>query len=311
MQTQELHTRAILVAVNISSWSGKKKDANVSREAAAAHGAHESAGQYTKNLLPSTVKIDAKAKAAKAQKAVESSNSFQALMAHINDTRNNFHYKQTLKWSDGWQLLPIKNYQAYVDGMRERQHKFNALLADFVADYPRLRDAAKVILNGMFDESEYPANIASKFSFKIEFAPVPQGGDFRVALADAEIAAIVASTEARVKTAFQDAQNEAAGRMQEVLEKLVAKLGENKPIFRDTLIGNVRDMCAVVGRLNIADDPRLEKLRREAELLAMTEPETLRKNEDVRVETAARAQGILDEFTAAFGKKKATKKNAK
>jgi hypothetical protein len=307
---QDLHARAILVSLNLSAWSGKKFDKRVTREALAAQGASEGAGRFNKDLLPSNLSIQGTtyahgstfaAKNSQALKQVQHANSHKALMAHMAAVRV-WHYEQTLKWSDGWQLLPIKNYQAYTDGIRERQHEFNRLLAEFLHDYPALRDAAKTILNGMFEHGDYPSDMAKRFSFDIEFNPVPSGGDFRVALSDAEIEAIASSAENRVKAQFEAAQKEAIGRLYERVEKIVSALSSPDAIFRDTLIGNARDLCDVLERLNVTGDPRLEKYRRETELLAMSEPETLRKVPAVRAETAARAQSILDDMQKTFGK---------
>jgi hypothetical protein len=302
---QDLHARAILVSLSISSWSGKKFDKRVTRETLAAQGASEGAGRFNKDLLPSKLSIHDETrfsvKNMQALKQVQHANSHKALTAHIAAVRV-WHYEQTLKWSDGWQLLPIKNYQAYTDGIRERQHEFNRLLAEFLHDYPALREAAKTILNGMFEHGDYPSDMAKRFSFGIEFNPVPSGGDFRVALSDAEIQAIASSAENRVKAQFEAAQKEAIGRLYERVEKIVSALSSPDAIFRDTLIGNARDLCDVLERLNVTGDPRLEKYRRETELLAMSEPETLRKVPAVRAETAARAQSILDDMQKTFGK---------
>jgi hypothetical protein len=74
--------------------------------------------------------------------------------------------------------------------------------------------------------------------------------------------------------------------------------------FRDTLIENARELCDILKKLNVSDDPRLEQFRRETELLAQCDAKTLRhkKNGDLRAETAARAESILNEMTSAFGK---------
>jgi hypothetical protein len=301
-QTQDLHVRAILASLNISSWSATKFDKGVTRAATAAHGTGEGAGRFNKSLLPTTVTIELSIKSGKAAKEVQQTNSYKALMQHIAATRV-WHYEQTLAWSDdGWRLLPIKNYQHYTDGIRQRQHEFNGLLADFLRDYPRLREAAEVYLNGMFKHSDYPKDIAKRFGFGFDVRPVPQGGDFRVALPDSEIKAITASTERRVKEAYAEAQGDAVKRLYDTVEKIVKRLSEPDAIFRDTLISNARDLCIVLERLNVADDATLERLRRETELLATTEPETLRKVDAVRVETAARAQSILDEMIGTYGK---------
>jgi hypothetical protein len=287
---QDLHTRAILVSLRISGWNGQKFDKAVTKHATTAHGADETAGRFNKRLLPKST-------------TDEGTNAHEELKQYIAAIRNQFHYKQTLPWSDdGWALLPIKNYQEYTDGIRERQHEFNRLLDAFVRSYPRLREAARLTLGDMFNESDYPENIRAKYSFDLEFNPVPSGGDFRVALGNAEIEAIAASTEARVKASMEEATQAAANRLHEVLAKMTAALSDPNQTFRDTLVGNVRDLCEVLTRLNVAEDANLERLRRQAELLAMSEPETLRKNPDVRIETAARAQSILDDMTATFGK---------
>ena len=284
MTVSDMHTRAMLVSLRISAWSARKYDRKISAETAAAHGATIDAGRYNKHLMPADAK------------------SYKELTSHIASTRVR-HYEQTLAWSDdGWRLLPVRNYDKYTDTLRKDQHTFDALLHTFLADYPTLRESARVMLNGMYQESDYPRNLGDRYSFGIEFNPVPTGGDFRVSLSQEEITAISARTEERVKQAFADAQQDAVKRLFDVVRKMHAKLMEPDAIFRDSLITNVRETVDVLSRLNLADDPELERLRRETELLAtVSEPETLRKNQDVRIETANRAQSILDAMNATYG----------
>ena len=80
------------------------------------------------------------------------------------------------------------------------------------------------------------------------------------------------------------------------------KLSQPEAIFRDSLIENARELCDVLTRLNLTDDPKLETLRRQTELLVQSEPQLLRDNPDVRVSTANEAQAILDAMTATYGK---------
>ena len=72
-------------------------------------------------------------------------------------------------------------------------------------------------------------------------------------------------------------------------------------IFRDSLIGNARELCGILGNLNMTGDSRLEVFRRQTELLASSEPQTLRDNLDVRVDTASQAQSILDAMVSTYG----------
>jgi hypothetical protein len=310
-----MHARAMLVSLRVSSWAATKDDKAIAQHVAATHNASGDAGKYTKNLLPgSEFEVPAAAKSSKARASaavatVNKANSHKALIQHIAAVRVKY-YAMTLPWSDdGWRLLPIKNYQSFAAFVRESQHTFDTLLAEFERDYPALRELARKLLNGMFREDDYPTVIAAKFKFGCEYSPVPSGTDFRVTLADAEIAAIAKSTEERVAQGFRDAQADAVKRLYETLARIRETLATGNPnrkdgmkTFKDTLIGNARKVCDALKTLNLTDDPELEKYRREAELLAVSEPETLREVPAVRAETAARAQSILDAMTATYGK---------
>ena len=283
MTASDMHTRAMLVSLRISAWSARKYDRKVSQETATAHNTTIDAGRYNKCLLPG----DAPA--------------YKALVSHIADLRVK-HYAQTLAWSDdGWRILPVKNYQPYTDMVRAGMHTADSLLADFARDYPALQEQARVILNGMYSDTDYPSDVRSRYAWSVEYAPVPCGTDFRVTLAAGEIEAIAARTEQRVTQAFNEAQRDAVQRLYDTVSKIQAKLMEPAGIFRDSLIGNARELCDILTRLNLADDPKLEALRRQTELLAMSEPQTIRDNPDVRVNVASEAQSILDAMQATYG----------
>jgi hypothetical protein len=198
-------------------------------------------------------------------------------------------------------LLPVKNYQAYTDMLRQGFHAADSLLAQFVSEYPSYRLEAQRVLNGMFQDTDYPSDVRSRYGWSVEYAPVPCGTDFRVTLAAGEVEAIAARTEERVKQAFSDAQADAVKRLAECLSRIHERLAQPEAIFRDSLISNARELCGVLTRLNVADDPQLESLRRQTELLATTEPATLRDNPDVREDTAKQAQSILDAMKSTYG----------
>ena len=278
-----MHTRAILTSLRIGSWSASKFDKRISEETNKAHGAASDAGRFNKRLMPSDA------------------TSYKALQTHLGAMRTE-HYRQTLPWSDdGWRLLPIANHTAYTDAMRAGQHTFDALLSAFVSDYPSLQQTAKIMLNGMYKDEDYPDDIGSKYSMGVEFSPVPSAGDYRVSLSDEEIAIISASTTNRVEQAFKAAQEDAVKRLFDAVQKMHEKLASPEAIFRDSLVTNARELCDILTRLNLSDDAKLEELRKETEALASVEPQQLREKPETRVETAKQAQSILDAMTGAYG----------
>jgi hypothetical protein len=122
-----------------------------------------------------------------------------------------------------------------------------------------------------------------------------------VTLSQEEIAVIAGRTEERVAQAFKDAQADAVKRLYDAVARIRERLASPDAIFRDSLIENARELCGVLSRLNLADDAKLEELRRETELLAVTNPQTLRDLPEVRNDTANRAQSILDAMKATYG----------
>jgi hypothetical protein len=284
MANDNLIHRALLSSLRISSWSARKYDKKVTAETNAAHGADSDAGRYNKMLLPGDA------------------SSYKALTSHIAATRV-LHYEQTLAWSDdGWRLLPVLNYQKYTDKLRQARHTYDSLLGDFLADYPSLQAAARVKLNGMYREDDYPADVSSKYGFAIEFAPVPAGGDFRVALSQAEIDVIATRTEDRVKSAFEAAHKDAVKRLYECVSRIHERLAQPNAIFRDSLISNASELCDVLSRMNITEDINLDALRQQTVSLATVSADTLRNDPVTRIQTANDAQTILDSMLNVYGK---------
>lgn len=286
MTDATIHSRALLVSLSISTWTARKFDRKVTEEVNAQHAAARDAGRYNKMLLPGDA------------------DSYKALTRLANAARAD-HYANTLPWSDeGWRLLPSANYMKYADLMRTHAAAFESALESFVADYPAMKEAARDLLNGMYREQDYPTTdaIRSKFRFGVDYAPLPAQGDFRLDLPAAEIDAIESRVQDRVRKATAEAMRDAWGRLHDVVSKMHDRLSQPDAIFRDTLVGNVRDLVDVLSRLNVTDDPSLEALRARVQReLAIHEPQTLRADGDVREATAKAAQDILDAMSEVYG----------
>ena len=78
-----------------------------------------------------------------------------------------------------------------------------------------------------------------------------------------------------------------------------AKLaGENKQIFRDTLVTNVREMVELLDKFNITNDRTMHqaKVKIESALLGVT-PDALREDDDFRLDTKSKVDELLKEFS--------------
>ena len=124
--------------------------------------------------------------------------------------------------------------------------------------------------------------------------PVPTN-DFRVELSSDELSRLQEEMEGRMASVQQEAMMDAWGRLYKHVQHIAEKLADPKGIFRDSMVENAQETCDLLTRLNIADDPNLEAMRREVEAkLVSHHPDSLRNDPDLRQDTAEEARKIMD-----------------
>lgn len=280
-----IHTRALLVWLRISTWSARKYDKTVTNKVNAQYAASTDAGRYNKHLLPG----DAKA--------------YKTLTTLAGAIRSQ-HYAHTLAWSDeGWRLLPTANYTTYTDWLRSQQSAFRTALDEFTADYPSMRAQASRLLNGLYKDEDYPntQDLHSRFSLGVEYAPVPAQGDIRVSLGTDTIEQIEAAIADRTNRATETAMADCWQRLHTVVSHINDRLAVPDAIFRDSLIDNAREICDTLKRLNITNDPNLERMRVQVQTdLLKYGPQALRDFKSHREATADKAQRILDSMASFY-----------
>jgi len=286
METNELSSRALLTQLHIHIWTARRYDRKISAEVATQHNTKEEAGRYNKRLLPfeaesyDTVKL-------------------------IGGQARTFHYEQTLPWGeDGIRILPSTNYFEYTTAMAEFRDKFEAAAKEFCKQYPDLRKAAKKALNGMYRDDDYPEDraISYKFGFETGFLPFPDAGDFRVKLGNDQVSLVRERITRQVEDATRIAMRDLWQRLYSAVETMSDKLHDPKAIFRDTLVGNLRELCQLLPRLNFTHDQELEAMRARIEQeLARYTPDALRTDDMLRASVAQQAANIRKAMAAYMG----------
>jgi hypothetical protein len=275
-----LNDRALLVQLSISQWTARKFDKRTTKEVADAHGTTTAAGRYNKALLPMNDLLD----------------HVHKKSTHIRTK----YYDNTLPWGiDGTQMLPTSNYLQFMTEFRKERDEWNILVNNFVDNYDTLKDDAKRILGSLYDPADYPSavDIRAKFHMDMAVYPVPST-DFRVAIASEELSRIQQDVERRVKDAEQAALQEVWQRLFDRVKHMAEKLADPKAIFRDSMVENAREICALLPRLNFNDDPNLEAMRQQVEATLLKHPDALRNDPDLRRDTAAEAKAIMDKMGA-------------
>jgi hypothetical protein len=281
-----LSKRAMLCILQISRWSASTHDKFASQEIANIHNSDVKAGRYRKRLLPI-----GRNELGDVQKA--------------SDEARDFHYRNTLPWGqDGSRILPKENYFQYVDHMRTSRHEFNRAVKAFIAIYPSLVESSKQMLGTLYRETDYPtaAQLELKFAFNNLFLPFPDAKDFRVDVGEAEMAEIKKQIARQSTDAMSMAMRDAWNRLHEAVARMAERLAQPDAIFRDTLVGNLSELCDLLPKLNIGDDPALMTMCEQVKSkLTSKTPDELRENKGVREKTALDANAILQMMSSYVG----------
>lgn len=280
-----LNDRALLVQLSISQWTARKYDKKATRQVADANGTTMDAGRYNKALLP------------------------------MNDLLDNIHkkttyirqkfYDNTLPWGiEGTMMLPTANYLNFMSDFRKERGEWNVLVDTFVQNYDGLVSSAQRILGSLYDPADYPSSVDIRQKFHMDMAvfPVPST-DFRVSIGSDELTRIRQDVERRVQEAQSKAMTEVWQRLHDRVKHMAEKLADPKAIFRDSMIENAREICALLPRLNFSDDPNLEAMRQQVEASLLRHPDALRNDPDLRRDTAAEAKKIMDAMSVFMGAK--------
>ena len=284
----QLSDKALLVQLNVSQWTARKLDKRVTKEVADTHGANRAAGNYHKRLLPVN-------------------NSLETVHTKTSLMRADF-YKQTLPWGlEGTHMLPSKNYLAFMSEFRKHKAEWDILVGRFLWDYEQLlRQAgsnAQSFLGGLYDPNDYPPVEVVKQKFKVDMVvlPVPTN-DFRVQISDSELAGIHADVQRRVQESVRGAMDEAWNRLYKQVSTMAQRLGNPEGKLYDSLIDNARELCTILTRLNVTDDPDLEAMRQEVEAkLTPHDKDVIKADPKLRQSLADEAAEIMKRMGAFMG----------
>lgn len=284
-----IDTCAMLVEFSAPMWTARKLDRGTTDEVIHSKkaGAHDAA-RVNKHLLAGRMELE-------------------VIQKHVNATRA-YVYDHTIPWSDrGLRLLPAVDFDAFDTRMQEAEEYFVKLVEEFVRVYPTLITAQAMALGDMFNRDDYPdpSTIGGKFSWQLNYMPVPTAGDFRVDVGNAAQAELqrklVQMADERVEQAVQGLWDTFKDHLQRMSRQLTVEVGadgvEKKSKLYDSLLDNGMDLCKRMRTLNLINDAQLERARRELEAVISTvDIADLRKDVEARKEIKARVDDLLDKF---------------
>ena len=280
-----ISSSALLVELNISVWPASKIDREITDKVNSDAGAVRGASQTKKNLFAGT--------------------SLRKDIADFAARVRLYHNRHTLPWADkGERMLPTALFLEYKQTMNGYERTFEMMCDNFFIEYPRLVAEAPTALQGLFKAEDYPEieEVREKFGFKRTVKPVPEAGDFRLDIPAEDLEEMRSEFVNQQDKKLADAMREPWERLHKTLvgmsEKLTDVEGDDgKKRYHDTLITNPLELCELLTKLNVTNDPKLEEARRQVELTMLgANIESIKEDAHTRNELKSKVDNILKRF---------------
>jgi len=279
-----INSSAVLVELNISVWPASKIDREVTDQINSQAGAVRDATQTKKNLFAGT--------------------SLRKNIERYAAKVRLYHNQHTLPWADkGERLLPTKLFMDYKQQMNRYETEFNDLCNQFFDNYADLVQEAQANLNKLFDANDYPPleDVKLKFGFRRTVKPVPASGDFRLDVPAEDMDELRSEFEMQQQEKLAEAVREPWERLHAQLvsisEKFTDADDDTKKRYHDSFITNPLELCSLLSKLNITNDPKLEEARRQLEItMTGANLESLKEDADARSELKSKVDAILGKF---------------
>lgn len=213
----------------------------------------------------------------------------------LDGQADKYHDAVTLPFDKGIGILPGVLIEEYGERMREfASRRKNLVDTHFLANYQTWIDWAKEEHQFLFDPKHYPPEdeMREKFYFRTDPVPVPDSAHF-----ESNVASLLGldaqSVNYRVEDATKEAQRVLLTRMIEPLTYMAETLKKDNPKIYETMITNIADVAGLVPKLNLMDDPQLNRFAIAMEELAKTNTDLLREFKDERTDKQKQAEALL------------------
>lgn len=286
-------TSALLIELNISTWTGRKRDKNTTAEVTQrAHAGSTKAASVIKNLMSDDADLD-------------------KIKSYAQDCRN-YLLHRTYDWNNGVRLLPSAYVFEVTSELEAREQEYTRLVEKFLADYSVKISAAAFKLGSLFNRNEYPTvqEIRRKFKMSYFVSPVPLSGDFRVdvqndtaaflrekfkADAEARIAEMMREPWERIYTQLANVRDRIGGLLE--YERVEGESGKRAPKLFQATIDNALEIAQMMDKMNVTGDLQLaDCAARMRRLFANVDIKSVRESRDQQESIKKQVDDLISAF---------------
>ena len=276
-----ISSSAMIVDFNASVYTARKKDHKASEEVNYANSADKGIANVSKNLLGNCAEL-------------------QAIQKFVGNLRN-LHYSMTLPWSDnGSRLITTAAFFKYNDDMTRLIDEGWDLVRAFGDVYEWKIMDAQATNGSLWNRDEYLTKdaVMQKFSFRLNYTPLPEAGDFRIDIGNEAMTQIKSKYADHYAHAIKSAMDDVWHRLHDNLTTLARQLDVNEEGKGNRLYDSVFDqalnLTEMLGTCNVTQDSQMEAMRRRLEdVLHGTNLEQIKNSPTFREETRTKLTAAI------------------
>jgi len=220
-------------------------------------------------------------------------------ISKVRNMARTFIYKKSLPFKiPGIIFIPRDMINTVDEQMQSYQREFDAGVATFENNYHRYVEEAREKLGKLFNPLDYPTNIVKYFSFRWEFIHFSAPDETQIISNE-----ILQREQQKYQQTIEEFRETAITTLRttfvEMVNHVVERLSGERKIFKDSLIGNIREFINDFNALNITDDDALaaavEKCHR---ILDGASVDVMRNNDMFRHEIANKMSEVRSQLGA-------------
>lgn len=281
--------RCILVLFSAGYYNWLRRDKTAEREYADSKGIRKDTFETKKNLF------------------VGADQLLTQVKSLVNEVRA-YHYDITLPWQHGHSAALanglVPEYREKIAAFRNRMDLLNDQLK---IEWPTMINNAKRVLGASFNSNDYPPidKVLASNYIKAKYSPVGTGSDIRstVDTEDGVMDEIRDEINADTVAAYDAAIRALWERLFEVLKvanKNLQKVNSDDGRFRTEWYDNLQSLLPTLDHINLSGDPRVAKIRKEAEKLLEYDAEDLKDDLGTREQVAEKADKVFQQVSGIF-----------
>lgn len=217
-------------------------------------------------------------------------------------------YRYTMPWGDEkLRLLPVKTADEFRSKVTVAMDELEAARAEYIQEYPALVAASERDLGELFDRSQYPGvdRIQELFTAKVGYWPIPESNHFIAEISNEAAKEAKENIEREIEERLLEATYDMVRRAKEVVEAYIEKLentrvgddGKPQGVIRDSLTDNLKDTANLIERMNLTENPQINKvaldLKRLADLNSASYLRSTRFFSDMKDQSLTKAKHIM------------------